>query len=501
MPAITYDKFDVGLDQRQSPSVADSNKLQVLTNAYVTTGKVIRKRPGLSFVGTLEAGTHGLTSANGVLNTFYTGSTITHADAQFLANKLNPTVAANVTSINYADVFNSTLFVSAEFDDATNTRVFFVDGTSPNQVTMPATMNEPRVFVKQSSRIYGAGTATAGSSGGSESVYFCENGDPTNWTTATSPTPDPANDPGFLPVGNQARGQSSVTALAQYDGRLSVFFSDGVQLWDVDTDATNNTFYKGVDSVGCNARRTPKIFAGDIIFLSQSGVRSLTTQTYTANLQDVDVGSPIDDLVREMVSSGDQAQAAYFPRINQYWVLTPKAGTTTTVVFVYTYSRSAKVYAWSQFELPVKVDYITDHGGQLYLRSGDDVYQIDDTNSVFEDQVPGAADQDYEMRIELPFLNFKSPGVLKYISGFDIVVTGPAGVDQSLWDVNVQFRYDPNDTTKITDPIKLVGDTRPLQTIPMEISTTAIAPVITSKQNVSIQLDALTFYYENMGPF
>ena len=47
MASITFDKFDGGLDLRKGASVSDANKLRVCTNAYVTTGKGIQKRPCL----------------------------------------------------------------------------------------------------------------------------------------------------------------------------------------------------------------------------------------------------------------------------------------------------------------------------------------------------------------------------------------------------------------------------------------------------------------------
>ena len=41
MPAITFDRFDGGLDVRQLASSADANRLRTLQNAYVTTGPVL----------------------------------------------------------------------------------------------------------------------------------------------------------------------------------------------------------------------------------------------------------------------------------------------------------------------------------------------------------------------------------------------------------------------------------------------------------------------------
>ena len=59
MPAITFDRFDGGLDVRQLASSADANRLRTLKNAYVTTGRTIRKRPGLRRVSRVTKASRG----------------------------------------------------------------------------------------------------------------------------------------------------------------------------------------------------------------------------------------------------------------------------------------------------------------------------------------------------------------------------------------------------------------------------------------------------------
>ena len=80
MPIVTYDDFSIGKDLRKGASVADANRLRELKNGYVTTGKAIKKRPGTEKIATLESGTVGIFAAGGVLNTFTTDGTVTHAN-------------------------------------------------------------------------------------------------------------------------------------------------------------------------------------------------------------------------------------------------------------------------------------------------------------------------------------------------------------------------------------------------------------------------------------
>ena len=118
---ITFDRFDFGLDLRKGPSTSDANRLRVLRNAYVSEGRTIRKRPGTTKVATLEAGTVGLFSGGGKLNTFYGGTdTITHAHSLFQANKVQHPVSAAlaVSKVHFADMFNGALYAVAQYSDA-----------------------------------------------------------------------------------------------------------------------------------------------------------------------------------------------------------------------------------------------------------------------------------------------------------------------------------------------------------------------------------------------
>jgi hypothetical protein len=87
-------------------------------------------------------------------------------------------------------------------------------------------------------------------------------------------------------------------------------------------------------------------------------------------------------------------------------------------------------------------------------------------------------------------VHLQSPAKEKSIYSMDLVLSGT---------VTVQFRYDPNDPDKITDPITISGDTRPLQTIPIEITTTAIAPVIKSITADAVQIDSIAFHFDVLG--
>ena len=459
MSAITFADFSSGLDLRKGASVSDANRLRKLTNCFVTTGKTIKKRPGLTLVTTLETGTQGLRAAGGKLNTFYGSGTITHADTRFVANKItHPTTSTlAVKKIHFADVFNGFVYVSAEYVDG-SIKHHYLDGTSPTHI---ADVNCPNTaaVVKKASKIF----ATK-----SDVVRFCKTSAPRDWTTA--------NDAGFLGVGIQQTGVTTPTALGEYSGRLVVFFRDASQVWDVDPDPAQMKFVQGLD-VGCPYPQGAANMAGDVFFASYDGIRSITTQSTTGNLIDVDVGSPIDSLVKSEFVSGADVRAFYFRGGGQYWVMKGADA------YVYSFSRTAKISAWSKYSFPFSITDVTELDGDLFFRAGDSVYKLDES-AMTDAGVP------FTVEIEFPYLDFKTPGVLKQIFGMDTVMVGSA---------DMQIKFDARNPEFITPVIEMVGDTRPGEMTAVEVVSVGVAPVINSTNSDDFELHAITMYYSDLA--
>lgn len=310
-----------------------------------------------------------------------------------------------------------------------------------------------------------------------EVVRFCATNAPRDWTTSS--------DAGYLPTGLQSNGSTDALALGQYDGRMAVFFVDSLQVWDVDPDPTLHAFYKRVNGIGTRYLQSIQEFSGDIFFGAKQGIRSVTQQAYSNNLNEVDVGSPIDSRIKPLFTDTLEPISTYFSGAGQYWLVMPD-GAGGSLVYPYSFSKTKKIAAWAEYAYDMEFSDVASHNGYLYLRSGDDVYRVDESDSIFADD--GIA---YEMRAEMPFLDFKLPGHLKQIRSMDIVVQGT---------VDVQFRFDPNDTTQISTAITLTGDTRTTQTIPIEACLTSIAPVFVSNSSDLVQIDSITFYFDDLGP-
>jgi len=460
---ITFDKFDLGIDLRKGASVSDANRLREMKNAYVTTGLATQKRPGLTKVAELETGTKGLFAAFGKLHTFYGSGTITHANTLFEAHKVqNSSGARPVASVPYADVFNAYIYCAVEYDNGT-VQHHYLDGSSTTHIA-DANCPNTKAVVKIASKLFAVG------SGNGDVVRFSKTGNPRDWTTA--------NDAGFLPTGLNSRGDRSANALGIYKSNLVVLSKDGAQVWIVDPDPTNMKLSSIVENVGTNFPRSVANVSGDLYFLSDYGFRSITTLQLTNNLADVDVGSPIDSLVRpETKVPGVFPKAFFFYGTGQYICAIGNQ------LFVYSISRTARIAAWSRYFLPSAVDSFAELGQELYIRSGDTVYKIDP--SVFTDD-----GLQYEVLLDLPYMDFKSPGQLKQIYGADIVMEGQC---------DFSIGFDVRNIDAYTAPVKVKGNTRPGGMVPIEVSGTEFSLRFRNYDNKPFRLDAVTLYYNVLG--
>ena len=317
-----------------------------------------------------------------------------------------------------------------------------------------------KIVIKQRSKIY---------SGNGDTVRYCAVNAPRDWTSVS--------DSGFLPVGIQATGSNICTALGQFRKSLAVFFSDSTQVWAVDTNPSLNSLTSNVENVGTKFSKTPSALSGDLLFLAENGIRSVSVITLTDNFQDTDIGSPIDLLIQANVLTTADPVSIYYPGLGQYWCVDGAK------IYVYSFSRTSKVAGWSTYTLPFAPDDMTILSSKLYIRKSNNVYLVD--NKSFTDF--GTPPQ---ITVSFPYLDCKSPGILKQFLGIDVVYKGTA---------NIAYAFDPRNTSLVTDSIQLSGDTRPDSLAAVELCAVSIAPIITHKANEDFQLDAFSLYYENLG--
>lgn len=338
MAATTFDRFDGGLLLARPSSVAPANSLARLVNMDVQPGGWLRARPKWrQVVGGFTLGPQwkGLESNSGYLWTFScwnvasgpasavinleTGDRIVYA---LLSTGAGGNLADAVTARLLGVTRWETGFVAVLSPDGGVTRyaaVFSVNIVTHAVACAPvADVNMPKsgVMVTATSRVYAV-------SDDGLVVRFSKVGDPSDWTTA--------GDAGFLPVSQHFGSGQRVYGLGLYQGQLAVFTDQSIQLWTLDPDPTAMVLDRVIDGVGTRHHASIVSLYGDLLFLSESGVRSLTTLSNALFPSDVDIGLPIKPLAKPPDALTRTSNGGYCPSVlavaagpmSQYWVTAP----------------------------------------------------------------------------------------------------------------------------------------------------------------------------------
>jgi hypothetical protein len=146
---------------------------------------------------------------------------------------------------------------------------------------------------------------------------------------------------------------------------------------------------------------------------------------------------------------------------------------TGTVGWVYTMSRMGQVGAWSRYVFPWRVDATAILGERLFLRSGTEVYEIDE-DATTDDGQPITS------TVQWPWLDFGTPGVTKMLQSLDVVGNGPGTV-------SLQIGYDQRAIEAFTPAYTIPIDTLMGMPIPMPVSAPTLSVRLTFTGRWSLQ--------------
>lgn len=270
-------------------------------------------------------------------------------------------------------------------------------------------------------------------------VFFSAVGDPTVFNDPTGQFN------GFVEMSSEFGNPENLVAIASYQGKLAFFSDNTIQIWSIDADPGNWAQTQVLDNIGTSAPGTVKSLGdADILFLSQSGYRSLRARDASSNAVPTDLGSPIDSLVQaDLIAIGVNAINAVSgiePLTKRYF------GALNGKIYVLSYFPASEITAWSiytpvdnngaaftpeKFVVFQRRLYIRDTAGKLYLFGGADNKTYDATPMV----------------IELPWLDDGKPVQMKEWASFDGVFKGQ---------FKVEFGADPGGG--VLDEIVTLGD-------------------------------------------
>jgi hypothetical protein len=238
----------------------------------------------------------------------------------------------------------------------------------------------------------------------------------------------------------------------------------------------------------------------DVLFLNDSGVRSLRVLTTTLQGFIEDIGSSIDSLVQADITTSGLATVAdsisvVDPLTRRYWLFIPNTSNANGVgnIYIFSYYPSSKISAWSTYDPSYQLDgvttYFTPQFFGVYLGQ---VWVRDNANNVF--QYGGSNNNTYDATkatVAIPFYDMKTPGNKKKFLGVDVDVSSVS----AAWVLSMSTDW--IDATYITEasPTKATYDTG---FIGAQLEGTHCSVQLTTTDASEATLASINLYY-NLG--
>jgi len=268
--------------------------------------------------------------------------------------------------------------------------------------------------------------------GDKQTVYFSRLLDGTDFS---------AGDSGSLSLNAVFPNNDQIVALAAHNGFLIIFGRNNIAVYANPIDVTQLTLQEFIPNVGCIARDSVKSTGTDLIFLSDTGLRSLTRVIQEKSLPFRDISKNVRDELMSAVASETAAniKSVYYDRDAFYLLSLP----TSKVVYCFDMRSflpdgAARVTTWTSLDPSY---FLVTQAKELYIGKEGYIgkyYGHTDNGSV------------YRMIYYTNYFDFGSPTSLKVLKKVGFVVIGGSGASLAI---KYGFDYKDNldSVTKVLD--------------------------------------------------
>lgn len=401
MTTFQITDFKSGLDLRRSYTTAPAGSLRIMRNCVITAGAEIEKRTGFVTWGQAPANSFGVLSRNGEIFVIVDGPSGLTPGAPG-----PPLATPSIISLPFPggmqqvadwDLFNGQFYIVMLGDDGAYYHYY-----NQVRVTDPmATSSSIRTF---GSKMYGVDGRL---------LRFSAINDPTKWTPPGGTNNDGS---GYIDLSAQDADSENLIGIEVYLGNLAVFSSLSCQIWKVDPDPTLNQFVQLLRSTGLIASNGALQFGQDVLYVSAHGIRSLKVQNVSLTAGTTDIGTPIDEIFRDLIIQNGQAWFA-----NARCLIQPRSGRVFVVlpdrIYVLSTFQEPAITAWSMFDAPFGFVDSCVAEPWVVLRGDDNIIYLYGSDV--------RADYDAtEAEIITPALACDSPSKTKMFHGFDAGAEG-----------------------------------------------------------------------------
>jgi len=186
--------------------------------------------------------------------------------------------------------------------------------------------------------------------------------------------PDLSSGSGFLEVSQFASGVGSPEGLALFGGRIIVLYRSAVLIYRIDADQSRFFLEQQITGPGTSAPRSAVELGADTIFLSEAGVRVLSTVMQTLDAREDAIGGRIDHLAKQYAANDTITPIGHYARRLGCYLLA--FGTDVLCLGILP---GSAVLGWTRWKLPVAVDAWAEASGLLWMRSGNTLYAFEDS--------------------------------------------------------------------------------------------------------------------------
>lgn len=511
MTTLYVDDFKSGLDVRKSILTAKPGSLQTLDNCVVSAGGEIVKAMAMVPILTLPAGTKGMfgtsdaTTGNPLVWVFAEAVPATpnnygpgHGDFLATISTITPAQAVLVAqgSAAYKDqpITIARYRLQVGTIGETVSTVLSVEEYGPHSffvvanITMPPVGNTPGALVLRNwyngavlTHQIGTGPLINGGKmyrvSGSV-VYFSGVGDPSAWNPLdpTGLLPNTVNPgAGFIDLALLSSAAFPLIGAEQYFKQVALFGRYSTFLFAMDPNPANNLLQQVLHTGAISPETVLPFGSGDVLFLSDIGVRSLRVQNLTFSAGVEDVGSPVDLLVQAKLASSPYAvpRAIVDPLTGRYWLA---IGNT---IFILSYWPSARINAWSTINLPANIDAMCVAGLRIFVRCGDVIYLYGGPDGATYDTAPAT--------VVTPFMSADTPTTRKKTISIGAMIQGN-------WALSIGMQTDNPALYELA--ANLSGNTYSEQMLPFAGNGTHISFKLTTSDASPALLGAVSVRFE-----
>ena len=211
-------------------------------------------------------------------------------------------------------------------------------------------------------------------------LYFSALGDATQFEQQGIGT-------GFIDMSNEFAQAEPLTGIAPYQGKLAVFARRSVQIWGISADPTQFAQIQVLPNTGTMAPLSLQAIGDlDVLYLYDTGIRSLRVRDSSLNAIITDIGTPIDALIQAAMLASTTAQQAAAcstiePTGGRYWIYF------NGTIYVLSYYPSSKIAAWSTYlptsrqKVQIKIT-ANNHGGLSVVDGATTLFNVTEFGAI-----------------------------------------------------------------------------------------------------------------------